>query len=62
MRDLTIGKNEAGQRMDKYLKKYFPEAGSGSKEEYSVKRKKSRWEGNVEAGRQHPAVSGGGDD
>ena len=24
MRDLTIGKNEAGQRMDKYLKKYFP--------------------------------------
>ena len=26
MRDLTIGKNEAGQRMDKYLKKYFPEA------------------------------------
>ena len=60
MRDLTIGKNEAGQRMDKYLKKYFPEAGSGFL--YSVKRKKSRRKGNVEAGRPHPAVSGGGDD
>lgn len=29
MRKLEIGKNEAGQRMDKYLKKYLKEAGSG---------------------------------
>ena len=68
MRDLTIGKNEAGQRMDKYLKKYFPEAGSGflykmlRKKNILLNEKKDRWEGNVEAGRQHPAVSGGGDD
>ena len=39
MRDLTIGKNEAGQRMDKYLKKYFPEAGSGFL--YKMLRKKN---------------------
>ena len=39
MRDLTIGKNEAGQRMDKYLKKYFPEAGSGCL--YKMLRKKN---------------------
>lgn len=39
MRDLTIGKNEAGQRMDKYLKKYFPKAGSGFL--YKMLRKKN---------------------
>ena len=26
MRTLEIGKNQAGQRLDKYLKKYFREA------------------------------------
>lgn len=68
MRDLTIGKNEAGQRMDKYLKKYFPEAGSGflykmlRKKNILLNEKKSRRKGNVEAGRPHPAVSGRGDD
>lgn len=34
-----IGKNEAGQRMDKYLKKYFREAGSGFL--YKMLRKKN---------------------
>lgn len=34
-----IGKNEAGQRMDKYLKKYFKEAGSGFL--YKMLRKKN---------------------
>ena len=68
MRDLTIGKNEAGQRMDKYLKKYFPEAGSGflykmlRKKNILLNEKKKQTERNVEAGRPHPAVSGRGDD
>lgn len=39
MRKLVIGKNEAGQRMDKYLKKYFREAGSGFL--YKMLRKKN---------------------
>lgn len=39
MRKLLIGKNEAGQRMDKYLKKYFREAGSGFL--YKMLRKKN---------------------
>ncbi|MBS6195340.1 MAG: RluA family pseudouridine synthase [Clostridiales bacterium] len=39
MRKLEIGKNEAGQRMDKYLKKYFREAGSGFL--YKMLRKKN---------------------
>lgn len=39
MRTLPIGKNEAGQRMDKYLKKYFREAGSGFL--YKMLRKKN---------------------
>lgn len=39
MRELKIGKNEAGQRMDKYLKKYLREAGSGFL--YKMLRKKN---------------------
>lgn len=39
MRKLEIGKNDAGQRMDKYLKKYFREAGSGFL--YKMLRKKN---------------------
>lgn len=39
MRKLVIGKNEAGQRLDKYLKKYFREAGSGFL--YKMLRKKN---------------------
>lgn len=39
MRTIEIGKNEAGQRMDKYLKKYFREAGSGFL--YKMLRKKN---------------------
>lgn len=39
MRELNIGKKEAGQRMDKYLKKYFREAGSGFL--YKMLRKKN---------------------
>lgn len=39
MRKIEIGKNEAGQRMDKYLKKYFREAGSGFL--YKMLRKKN---------------------
>ncbi len=39
MRELKIGKKEAGQRMDKYLKKYFREAGSGFL--YKMLRKKN---------------------
>lgn len=39
MRNLKIGKNEAGQRMDKFLKKYFKEAGSGFL--YKMLRKKN---------------------
>ena len=56
MRDLTIGKNEAGQRMDKYLKKYFPEAGSGflykmlRKKNILLNEKKADGKGNAEAG------------
>lgn len=29
MQQLTIGKNQAGQRLDKFLKKSFPNAGTG---------------------------------
>lgn len=29
MQQLTIGKNQAGQRLDKFLKKAFPNAGTG---------------------------------
>ena len=39
MKEITIGKNEAGQRMDKYLKKYFRSAGSGFL--YKMLRKKN---------------------
>ncbi|NCB94075.1 MAG: RluA family pseudouridine synthase [Clostridia bacterium] len=39
MRKLEIGKNEACQRMDKYLKKYFKDAGSGFL--YKMLRKKN---------------------
>ena len=39
MRKLEIGKNDACQRMDKYLKKYFREAGSGFL--YKMLRKKN---------------------
>ena len=39
MRKIIIEKNEAGQRMDKYLKKYFKEAGSGFL--YKMLRKKN---------------------
>lgn len=39
MRKIEIGRNEAGQRMDKYLKKYFREAGSGFL--YKMLRKKN---------------------
>jgi 23S rRNA pseudouridine955/2504/2580 synthase len=39
MRKIEIGKNEANQRMDKYLKKYFREAGAGFL--YKMLRKKN---------------------
>lgn len=39
MRELIIGKNEASQRMDKYLKKYLREAGTGFL--YKMLRKKN---------------------
>ncbi|MGN0252605.1 MAG: RluA family pseudouridine synthase [Oliverpabstia sp.] len=39
MKEIIIGKNEAGQRMDKYLKKYFRSAGSGFL--YKMLRKKN---------------------
>jgi len=64
MRKLEIGKNDAGQRMDKYLKKYFREAGSGFL--YKMLRKKNivlngkKAEGNSCEGRYHIPVSGRG--
>ena len=39
MREMRIGPNEAGQRFDKYLKKYLKEAGSGFL--YKMLRKKN---------------------
>ena len=39
MREVTIGANEAGQRFDKFLKKYLKEAGSGFL--YKMLRKKN---------------------
>lgn len=39
MREVTIGPNEAGQRFDKFLKKYLKEAGSGFL--YKMLRKKN---------------------
>ena len=39
MREVTIGPNEGGQRLDKYLKKYLKEAGSGFL--YKMLRKKN---------------------
>ena len=39
MQQLTIGKNQAGQRLDKFLKKAFPNAGTGFL--YKMLRKKN---------------------
>lgn len=39
MQSVTIGKNQAGQRLDKFLKKYLPEAGTGFL--YKMLRKKN---------------------
>lgn len=39
MQSVTIGKNQAGQRMDKFLKKYLPEAGTSFL--YKMLRKKN---------------------
>ncbi|MBE5883401.1 MAG: RluA family pseudouridine synthase [Lachnospiraceae bacterium] len=39
MHSVTIGNNQAGQRLDKFLKKYLPEAGSGFL--YKMLRKKN---------------------
>lgn len=39
MQSITIGNNQAGQRLDKFLKKYLPEAGSGFL--YKMLRKKN---------------------
>ena len=40
MQQLTIGKNQDGQRLDKFLKKAFPNAGTGFL--YKMLRKKNR--------------------
>lgn len=48
MQQLTIGKNQAGQRLDKFLKKAFPNAGTGflykmlRKKKYYIEWEKSR--------------------
>ena len=45
MQQLTIGKNQDGQRLDKFLKKAFPNAGTGFL--YKMLRKKKyyiEWE------------------
>lgn len=39
MQQLTIGKNQDGQRLDKFLKKAFPNAGTGFL--YKMLRKKN---------------------
>lgn len=39
MRSVTIGRNQAGQRLDKFLRKYLPNAGSGFL--YKMLRKKN---------------------
>ena len=39
MKEVTVGSNEAGQRLDKFLKKYLKEAGSGFL--YKMLRKKN---------------------
>ena len=38
MQLLTIGKNQAGQRLDKFLKKALPNAGKGLKVKKSLPR------------------------
>ena len=39
MQSITIGNNQAGQRLDKFLRKYLPEAGSSFL--YKMLRKKN---------------------
>lgn len=49
MKEVTVGSNEAGQRLDKFLKKYLKEAGSGflykmlRKKKYYPERGESGW-------------------
>ena len=52
MRELVIGREEAHQRLDKYLQKYFENASAGfliqndAKKEYCPQREKSSGKGN----------------
>lgn len=48
MKEVTVGSNEAGQRLDKFLKKYLKEAGSGFlykmlRKKYYPERGESGW-------------------
>ena len=59
MQSITIGANEAGQRMDKFLSKYLKEAGRGFiyKMLRNKKRKKVRRVGDSGRRRRDKAVS-----
>lgn len=56
MREVTIGPNEAGQRFDKFLKKYLKEAGSGFL--YKMLRKKKHYAERLQSRRQRKADGG----
>lgn len=57
MKEVTVGSNEAGQRLDKFLKKYLKEAGSGFL--YKMLRKKNITLNGAKADGSEKLASGG---